>query len=129
MARARPRSGLLRAVLAVAVLSLASLAITARYDARSQPGQIWRRGLVAGEQLHLQDGGHYQLQAWHLFGVGATLESGQWVQLGEVLSLVPSDRGHPPRTLRFVLRDEKRHLHDPERDGSGAAPGALYTRL
>ena len=52
--RFNPVSFALRAAV-FCLLLLALIALLGRQSARGQPGQLWRRGFVSGEQIHLLD--------------------------------------------------------------------------
>jgi hypothetical protein len=88
-------------------------------------GDLWRRGTLGGEQVLLQRDGHYEVQRWSWFGADETLESGTWMQLGEVVSLVPATGSKPARLMRKAVRDETWYLID------AAEPGAesMYERV
>jgi hypothetical protein len=88
-------------------------------------GELWRRGQVAGEQVLLRRDGRYELQRWSWFGRAETFEAGTWVQLGEVVSLVPSTGGRPTRLMRKEVRDDTRYLVDP----AGSTADARYERV
>jgi hypothetical protein len=122
---ARGRFPLVRLIGVAAALALAALVLSwFGRDARGD-GDVWRRGLVAGEQVRLQGNGRYQLQRWSWFGADETLESGTWMQLGEVVSLVPSTGGKPARLMRKAVRGERWYLIDPAEPDADA----MYERV
>ena len=83
-------------------------------------GDLWRRGWLAGEQVRLQANGRYEVQRWSWFGAEETLESGTWMQLGEVVSLVPATRHKPARLMRKAVRDQRWYLIDPAEPDAAA---------
>ena len=92
------------------ILALMLAAVVSRQGARSQSGQIWRRGFVSGEQIHLFDDKRYVRSRWCYVCSDEAIESGTWAGLGEVVSLVPYRSGESPHLMRKISRDGKRFL-------------------
>ena len=112
-------------ILVVVVLVLALIAVIgARSD--DGPGQVWRRGLLGGEQLRLIEDGRYQMQVWSCVGSDETIESGSWSPLAEVVSLVPGTPGHAPRLMRKARIDGDWYLYEPTPSGDRPEPDAFY---
>lgn len=114
-------------VSAAVILLLAAALYFERRDPNG-PGQVWRRGLLGGEQVRLLPGGRYELQRWRAFGTDETVEAGTWTQLGQVVSLVPG-QGGPARVMRVLVRGETRYLSDAQPGAGTPAGPALYERL
>lgn len=123
----RSRLGRAAGASAVVILLLAAALYFERRDPNG-PGQVWRRGLLGGEQVRLLPGGRYELQRWRPFAADETLEGGTWTQLGQVVSLVPG-QGGPARVMRVLVRGEARYLSDAPPGAGTPAPAALFERL
>lgn len=108
---------------------LLALALLGGCGADRRDGQVYRRGWLTGEQIRLREDRSYVWERWRRFGAEETLESGTWVQLGEVLSLVPSGGARPARVMRLLARDGERLLYEPAPGGARPAPDAMFERL
>jgi hypothetical protein len=118
-----PRGAMRRAAVLLAAAALAAC------GAAPRDGQVYRRGWLSGEQIHLRDDRSYVWERWRRFGAEETLESGTWVQLGEVLSLVPAGGTRPARVMRMLARDGERLLYEPAAGGARPAAEAMFERL
>ena len=128
MAPRRSALGRTLALLAMLGAVLVALAMLRTARVSDEAGQLWRCGLVAGEQIRLFDNGRYQRQSWHLFGE-TTTESGAWSPLAEFVSLVPGTPGDPPRLLRKTRIDGSWYLYESS-EGSGEPPSdSFYRRI
>jgi hypothetical protein len=119
--------GRVAAACALLALLLGLTLYRGRYDPGG-PGQVWRRGMLGGEQVRLLPGGRYQLERWRSLGSDETLEAGNWNQLGQVISLVPG-QGGPPRVMRVLVRGEARFLYEPAPGGAIPPQDTLYQRV
>ena len=121
-----PALKLIGVLFAGALLASAWLLLGERGGARA--GETWRRGVLSGEQMRM-DGGRYTLQRWSLLGAGETLETGSYVKLGDVLSLVPGTPGRAPRLLRMEVQGDTWRLYEPDAAGRVPADGRVFERL
>lgn len=121
----RSRFPLLRLLAVGAALGLIALLLALWRPAGRADGELWRRGQVGGEQVLLRRDGRYELQRWRWFGRDETLETGTWVQLGDVVSLVPASGGKLTRLMRKQVRDDTRYLVD----SAARAADARYERV
>lgn len=101
-------------IIAIVAAAAVVLLVLSRFG-RDEPanGEVWRRGLVGGEQMNLQRDGRYEVTRWSWFAADQTLESGTWVQLGEVVSLVPATGDRKARLMRKEVRKGTWYLIDP----------------
>jgi hypothetical protein len=105
------------------------LALLGGCGADRHDGQVYRRGWLTGEQIRLRDDRSYVWERWRRFGAEETLESGTWVQLGEVISLVPAGGARQARVMRMLARDGERLLYEPTAGGARPATDAMFERL
>ena len=96
-----------------AMLALALALYLVLRPAPRVDGQVWRQGWFAGSELRLLRDHRYELGAFSRLGRGETRERGHWTRLGDVVSLVPSTPGVPPRLLKQAVDGERRTLTGP----------------
>jgi hypothetical protein len=121
--RRRPRSrlaSLLMYTVGIGVLLWASTLLLRHGDGAARGGETWRRGMLSGELITLQQDGRYVHARWCLVCADDVLESGTWAQFGETVSLVPSQPGREPRVLRKSAREGKRYLAESTPPGQSA---------
>jgi hypothetical protein len=108
-----PTPSILAATLALLLIVLAAIVLVGRLNPGVESGQVWRRGFLSGDQVVLGDDGRYAVQRWGYFGPTETIESGVWVQLGDTVSLVPSNSGSRARVMRKRVDGDQRYLYEP----------------
>jgi hypothetical protein len=126
---ARARSGSFRSAALLRAPLLGALALLAGCNEPPGPGETWRRGFFGGEQLRLLPDSRYRWQSWSRLSADETIESGTWTRLGEVVSLVPSGSGRPPRILRITVAEGDRYLYEASADGTPPSRDEMLVRL
>ena len=104
-------------VTAIAVLLLATAAMFAMSGPGLPEGEVWRRGLLGGDQLRLLPGNRYRIERWSCVFADETVESGTWTRLGDTVSLVPSTPGRSAYLMRETAEDGERLLRSVPPEG------------
>lgn len=112
-----PTASTLFLVLGLIGLMVAGILVLGRNEPGGAPGELWRRGFLAGEQVRLRIDGRYEIQRWGCFGPDETIETGTWDRVGDIVSLVPSSAEAPPRLMRQAAQDGVRTLYGIGPDG------------
>jgi hypothetical protein len=110
-------------------LLVAGILVLGRNEPGGVPGELWRRGLLTGEQVRLRVDGRYEIQRWGCFGPDHTIETGTWDRVGDIVSLVPSTPGARSRLMRQTAQDGERSLYDVAPDGTASPPESHYERV